>query len=82
MEDDQEQADCGQNYTDTDTGGDAGAGYRVTRDQDNRTTVNVYQVIKQFNQSETVSGVRVQDDHNNSRREDLAKNVQVSPPKP
>ena len=66
MEDDQEQADCGQNYTDTDTEGDAGAGYRVTRDQDNRTTVNVYQVIKQFNQSETVSGVRVQDDHNNS----------------
>ena len=66
MEDDQEQADCGQNYTDTDTEGDAGAGYRVTRDQDNRTTVNVYQVIKQFNQSETVSGIRVQDDHNNS----------------
>ena len=64
MEDDQEQADCGQNYTDTE--GDAGAGYRVTRDQDNRTTVNVYQVIKQFNQSETVSGIRVQDDHNNS----------------
>ena len=66
MEDDQEQADCGQNYTDTDSEGDAGAGYRVTRDQDNRTTVNVYQVIKQFNQSETVSGVRVQGDHDNS----------------
>ena len=61
MKDDQEQADCSQNYTDTDTEGDAGAGYRVTRDQDNRTTVNVYQVIKQFNQSETVSGIRVQD---------------------
>lgn len=64
MEDDQEHADCGQNYTDTE--GDAGARYSVTRDQDNRTTVNVYQVIKQFNQSETVSGINVQDDHNNS----------------
>ena len=69
MEDDQEHADCGQNYTDTE--GDAGARYSVTRDQNNRTTVNVYQVIKQFNQSETVSGIRVQDDHNNTNINDV-----------